>query len=144
MAHDANYIEERVLQPLQRAVAIMREADKLEALIKQRQATVEDLTRGEEGLKRKHAEWQASIETAKAQATEQRQDVQGQLRADRLLRETERKQFQQERDQLMEQQRAEQLRLATVQRERQAAEEELQSIKRDISGRLQALKGVAS
>jgi uncharacterized protein YlxW (UPF0749 family) len=84
------------------------------------------------------------IKTAQVQATEQRQELQGQLRADRQLRETERKQFQQEREQLQEQQRTEQARLADVQRERHAAEEELASIKRDIAGRLQALKGVAS
>jgi chromosome segregation ATPase len=144
VGHDANYIEERVLQPLQRAVAVMREAEGLEITIKQRQATIESFTRGEEELKRKAAEWQAVIKTAQAQATEQRQELQGQLRADRQLREAERKQFQQEREQLQEQQRTEQARLADVQRERHAAEEELASIKRDIAGRLQALKGVAS
>jgi len=143
MAHDANYIEERVLQPLQRAVALMREADKLDATIKQRQEVVNELKKGEDGLKRKQAEWTALIEQAKATAATQRQELQAQLHADRQTREAERKQFQQEREALRAQQQAEQDRLATLQRDRQTAEAELASIKQDIAQRLQALQGVA-
>lgn len=143
MGHDANYIEERVLQPLQRAVALMREADKLDATIRQRQEVVNELKKGEEGLKRKQAEWTTLIEQAKASAAQQRQEAQAQLHADRTTREAERKQFQQERESLRTQQQVEQDRLADLQRERQQAESELGSIKQDIAQRLQALQGVA-
>lgn len=143
MGHDANYIEERVLQPLQRAVALMREADKLEATIKQRQDTVSELQKGEADLKRKQADWAALIEANKANAATQRQETQALIQADRTTREAERMQFQRECEALRVQQQAEQDRLADLKRERQAAEAELAAIKQDIATRLDSLRKVA-
>jgi len=61
-AEDARYLEERVLQPLQRAVSLVRELSEVEALLKQKQEHVEQMEAKVQAATTKQSELTASMD----------------------------------------------------------------------------------
>lgn len=144
MAHDANYIEERILQPLQRAVSLVREADKLDSTIKQRQAQLDEVAKEIAGLTQKKRDTEAGIAAMRTNLTEQRNELQALLQADRLGRQRLLEAHEQEKQMWAEEKAQCLAELKRIRADVAAAEQQLTGLKADLAHRLTALKGLAS
>lgn len=141
---DAAYLDERVLQPLQRAIALVRETDKVEAILKQRVEQVAALERDISTLTQQKQQILDGMTAARKQAAEVRKELQEQIQDDRKKREQERADWDREREEWRAFKQAERDELAVIAKRREQAERELEAIKQDISGRLELLQKVGS
>jgi len=144
MTHDANYIEERILQPLQRAVSLLRDADQLTITITQRQAKIDDLGKELAMLTRKKAEAEAGIVAMRANLTEQRNELQALVQSDRLARQHGVQAHEQEKRAWAEEKSSSLAELKSIRAEVASAEKQLAGLKTDLASRLMTLKSLAS
>jgi hypothetical protein len=141
--HEANYLEERVLLPLQRAISLLREAEQLAATVTQRTEQVKACEREIVALTQQKQQLVAGIEAAKKQALDTRMELQAQSREDMKKRQEEAAQWDAMREGVRVAHQREKELVAKVQKERVQAEKELAGIRHDITKRLESLQAVA-
>ena len=143
MAQDANYLEERVLKPLQHGIALLREAESLAVTITQRQSQVDSMNKELAILTRKKQEMQDSLEAMRTNLTEQRNDLQALLRSDEADRQRRVTEYEREKEKWADEKRGWQQELTILHTNIKTAEQHLDRLKTDLSTRLQALQGLA-
>jgi chromosome segregation ATPase len=141
-AHDASYLEDRVLKPLQAAVALVREAAALDATIKQRTQHLDAMEKEVATLLQQKQQILDGMAAAKKLAAEARIEVQGLVQQERTQRDEEAKRWEAMREGIRASQQQEKDALKRLQQERAQLQEEVDRIKQDISGRLELLQKV--
>lgn len=143
-SEEAQYLEDRILLPLQRAINLVRQLGQVEITAGQKQDALRALDMQLQAATNKHTELQGSIDRLRASHTEQRLELQALLQEDRRTREQERVEHLKVQEQRKEEVREEKAKLDRIKQERERAEQQLDALKADLSKRLQSLQGLAS
>lgn len=142
MSHsdDATYLEERILFPLQRAIALVKKVGQVEITLSQKQDQLTQLDAQIKAAQIKQNELTATVERMKATNNEQRMELQALLQEERRIREQERTDHFRVQEQRKQEVRDETARMNKIKHDREQAEKQLDALKAELSKRFQAVQ----
>lgn len=142
MSHsdDATYLEERILLPLQRAIALVKKVGQVEITLSQKQDQLTQLDAQIKAAQIKQNELTATVERMKATNNEQRMELQALLQEERRIREQERTDHFRVQEQRKQEVRDETARMNKIKQDREQAEKQLDALKAELSKRFQAVQ----
>lgn len=142
MSHsdDATYLEERILLPLQRAIALVKKVGQVEITLSQKQDQLTQLDAQIKAAQIKQNELTATVERMKATNNDQRMELQALLQEERRIREQERTDHFRVQEQRKQEVRDETARMNKIKHDREQAEKQLDALKAELSKRFQAVQ----
>ncbi len=135
-----NYLEERFIQPMMKAKAVIAAASEIAITLSQRQEQLEKIQADIETIALKKRDAEHGLEAMKANLTQQRADLQTVMQQDRQMRQKALDDHASEKATFHEKIDAERAKLEQVKLERIKAEQELFTLKAMIGDRLDALQ----